>query len=82
MIPCDAESFIFHGATFCPNGKVLHVNLFKEYISWKQSTRKEITNKEDEELKSYLKLSGYTLFTTIWSNTESGQGYYGLSLKT
>lgn len=82
LLPCDAETFIFHSATFSPNGKVLHSNLSKEYISWKKLVGKEITNKEDEELKSYLKLSGYTLFTTIWSKTGSGQGYYGIELNS
>ena len=33
-------------------------------------------------LKSYLKSCNYTLFTTIWSNTGCGQGYYGISLKS
>jgi len=82
LIPCDAETFIFNNATFCPNGKVLHVNLCNEYTSWKKIVGKEITNKEDDELKMYLKLCGYTLFTTIWSNKGSGQGYYGISLKS
>ena len=82
LIPCDVETFVFNSTTFCPNGKVLHANLSREYKSWKESTGKEVTNNEDEELKHYLKLSGYTLFTTIWSNTGSGQGYYGVSLKS
>jgi len=82
LIPCDAETFIFNNATFCPNGKVLHVNLCNQYTSWKKIVGKEITNKEDDELKMYLKLCGYTLFTTIWSKTGSGQGYYGIELKS
>lgn len=82
LFPCDAETFIFNSASFSPNGKVLHSNLSKEYISWKKMIGKEITSKEDEELKTYLKLCGYTLFTTIWSKTGSGQGYYGIELNS
>lgn len=82
LLPCDAETFIFNSASFSPSGKVLHSNLAKEYICWKKMVGKEITNKEDEELKIYLKLCGYTLFTTIWSKTGSGQGYYGIELNS
>lgn len=82
LTACDAETFIFNNTTFCPNGKVLHSKLSNEYLSWKNIVGKEITNKEDEELKIYLKTSGYTLFTTIWSNTGTGQGYYGIELNS
>jgi prophage antirepressor-like protein len=82
LVSSDIETFIFHSTKFSPNGKVLHSNLLNEYISWKKIVGKEVTNKEDEEIKTYLKLTNYTLFTTIWSSNGSGQGYYGIYLKS
>jgi len=82
LISSDIETFIFNSTKFSPNGKVLHLNLLNEYLSWKKVVGKEITQKEDEEIKSYLKSTNYTLFTTIWSSNGSGQGYYGICLNT
>ena len=82
LVSSEIETFIFHSTIFSPNGKVLHSSLLNEYISWKNNVGKGITQKEDEEIKNYLKLTNYTLFTTIWSSNGSGQGYYGISLKS
>jgi len=82
LVSSEIETFIFNSTIFSPNGKVLHSSLLNEYISWKNNVGKGITQKEDEEIKNYLKLTNYTLFTTIWCSNGSGQGYYGISLKS
>jgi hypothetical protein len=82
LIPCDVENFIFHACVFHPSGKVLHTTLYDEYIKWKKNTGKNITNIETDELRKYLKETEYTLFTTIWTSSGNGQGYYGISLKS
>jgi hypothetical protein len=82
LIPCDVENFIFHACLFHPSGKVLHTTLYDEYIKWKKNTGKNITNIETDEIRKYLKETEYTLFTTIWTSSGNGQGYYGISLKS
>jgi hypothetical protein len=62
--------------------KVLHTHLENEYLHWKNINKKEITNNEMKELRTYLKNSNYSLFTTIWSGQGNGQGYYGIELKS
>ena len=82
LIPCDVENFIFHACIFHPSGKVLHTTLYEEYIKWKKNTGKNIMNNETDELRKYLKETEYTLFTTIWTSSGNGQGYYGIALKS
>ena len=82
LLPSDVENFIFHACQFHPSRKVLHSNLYNEYMKWKNTTGKIVTNDETNELRKYLKDSNYTLYTTIWTPDGNGQGYYGLSLKS
>jgi prophage antirepressor-like protein len=82
LIPGDVENFIFHACVFHPSGKVLHTSLYEEYIKWKKNTGKNIMNNETNELRKYLKETEYTLFTTIWTSSGNGQGYYGIALKS
>ena len=82
LISCDVENFIFHACLFHPSGKVLHTTLYEEYIKWKKNTGKNIVNNETDELRKYLKETEYTLFTTIWTSSGNGQGYYGIALKS
>lgn len=55
--------------------------LLLEYKKWKQEIGKEWLPENEDELKKYLRETGYTYYTTIWANNESGQGFYGLYLK-
>jgi len=77
----DTQNFIFHACVFSPSGKTLVEDLLNEYKKWKNQINIPFTNKEQDELKKYLKETGYVLYTTIWANNGGGQGYYGLSLK-
>ena len=81
LLPSDVENFIFHACQFHPSRKVLHSNLYNEYMKWKNTTGKIVTNDETNELRKYLKDSNYTLYTTIWTSEGNGQGYYGMCLK-
>jgi len=82
LIPCDIENFIFTCCIFHPSGKVLHSTLLDEYIKWKKTTNNLINNNETKEIRNYLQETTYTIFSTIWTNSGNGQGYYGISLKT
>ena len=42
---------------------------------------KEWVSNEAENLKKYIRETGYSLYTTIWANNGGGQGFYGLYLK-
>jgi prophage antirepressor-like protein len=81
VLPSDVEHFIFHACQFHPSRKVLHSNLYNEYMKWKNTNGKIVTNDETNELRKYLKDSNYTLYTTIWTSEGNGQGYYGICLK-
>lgn len=82
LVSSDIECFIFHACLFSPSSKVLHANLENEYLIWKKTNMKDITNNETNEIRQYLKDCNYTLFTTIWTSSGNGQGYYGISLKS
>jgi hypothetical protein len=78
----DAESFIFEKCVFSQGGTVLKSTLVNSYIEWKQNVKKDITEKEKEELTTYLKDCIHVLYSTVWTDEGSGQGYYGLILKS
>jgi len=80
-IPSDVQNFIYHACVFSPSGKALFSDLVDEYKKWKIMVQKPQTEKDSEELKSYLKNTNYVLYTTIWANNGGGQGYYGIVLK-
>jgi len=80
--PSNEQNFIFQSCVFSPAGKVLHQDLLKEYVEWKQNVKQPITTNEDKELKQYLKSTGYTLESPVWTSNGNGVGYYGVSLKT
>jgi prophage antirepressor-like protein len=81
IINSDMQQFVYHACTFAPSGKVLFSNLSEEYAKWKISLNKPVTANDNDELKKYLKTTNYVLYTTIWTETGNGQGYYGLFLK-
>jgi len=80
--PSVEQNFIFQECVFSPAGKVLHQDLLKEYVEWKQNVKQPITTNEDKELKQYLKSTGYTLESPVWTVNGNGVGYYGVSLKS
>jgi hypothetical protein len=75
------ETFIFQVCQFSDCGKILNSLLLKEYQKWKISVGKEITENDLKEIKDYLNISPYALKATVWTDNESNEGYYGLSLK-
>ena len=78
----DVQRFIFHACSFSDTGKVLNSILLKEYQKWKMELNKETSDNDMKELKEYLNKSQYALKATVWCDTESNEGYYGIGLKT
>jgi hypothetical protein len=76
----NVETFIFQVCQFSDCGKILNSVLLKEYQKWKQSVNKELTDNDMKDLKEYLNSSPHALKATVWSENESNEGYYGLSL--
>lgn len=77
----DVENFIFHSCEFSDGGKILNSTLLREYQKWKASVNKELSDNDMKEIKIYLNESPYTLKATVWTDGESNEGYYGISLK-
>jgi hypothetical protein len=77
----DVENFIFNSCEFSDCGKILNSTLLREYQKWKASVNKELTDNDMKEIKIYLNESPYTLKGTVWTDGESNEGYYGISLK-
>ena len=77
----NVETFIFQVCQFSDCGKILNSVLLKEYQKWKQSVNKELTDNDMKDLKEYLNSSPHALKATVWSENESNEGYYGLSLR-
>jgi hypothetical protein len=81
-ISSDAQNFIFHACAFSPSGTILKASLITEYIDWKKSIDKPLTNNEASELTDYLKDNENVFYSTVWTSQGSGQGYYGLLFKS
>ena len=77
----NVETFIFQVCQFSDCGKILNSVLLKEYQKWKQSVNKELTDNDMKDMKEYLNSSPHALKATVWSENESNEGYYGLSLR-
>ena len=75
------ETFIFQVCNFSDTGKVLNSVLLREYIKWKKSVGKELSENDMKEIKEYLNSSPYALKATVWTDEGNNEGYYGLSLK-
>ena len=83
LIQTDPENFIFQVCKFNPAATILTSTLNTEYERWKKSVGKEVLETDHKELKLYLKDCEHVLFETVWTtNSGSGQGFYGLSLKS
>jgi hypothetical protein len=77
--------FVFEKCVFSQGGTILKSTLVENYIDWKKNVGKEITNDEESALVNYFKNGKYTehvLYSTVWTKEGSGQGYYGLILKS
>ena len=80
--PTDLEIFVFEKCIFSQGGTVLKSTLVEKYIEWKKNVDKEINKEEESELVNYFKNNEHVLYSTVWTKEGSGQGYYGLILKS
>lgn len=78
----DPETFLFYMCKFSPNGKVLMSEIIEEYTMWKKRLDKPLNKDDVLELKKYMKECEYVLPSNIWCVNGSGQGYYGVNLKS
>jgi hypothetical protein len=80
-VTCDVETFVFNVCRFSPCGKILNSTLLSEYQRWKKKMNKDVSDDDMREIKQYLNSSVYVQKGTVWVNSLSNEGYYGLSLK-
>jgi len=80
-VTCDVETFVFNVCRFSPCGKILNSTLLSEYQRWKKKMNKDVSDDDMREIKQYLNSSAYVQKGTVWVNSVSNEGYYGLSLK-
>ena len=78
----NIETFIFEKCLFTPGGTILKNTLLDEYINWKKNIGQSIHNNEMDEIINYLKPNENVLYSTVWTSQGSGQGYYGIILKS
>jgi len=78
----DPETFLFQVCKFSPNGKILNSTLLTEYQRWKKSVNKEPAETDMKDIKEYLNNCEYALKATVWADSGSNEGYYGLLLKS
>jgi hypothetical protein len=76
------ETFLFEMCEFSPSGKVFKSCLLNEYKTWNITLNKATTDENVRELNDYLFTCDYVVKSIIWSDGESNEGYYGISLKT
>jgi hypothetical protein len=76
------ETFLFEMCEFSPSGKVFKSCLLNEYKTWNITLNKATTAENVRELNDYLFTCDYVVKSIIWSDGESNEGYYGISLKT
>ena len=77
----SVETFIFQCCQFSDRGKILNSTLLKEYQQWKISVGQTPGENDMKNLKTYLNACPNALKSTIWFETTSNEGYYGLALK-
>jgi hypothetical protein len=83
LILNDEETCIYEYCVFSPSKTVLFSSILDEYKNWKRTMKKPFDEKTDTiKLKAYLKQCPYILFETVWTQSGSGQGYYGMGLKS
>ena len=77
----SVETFIFQCCQFSDRGKILNSTLLKEYQQWKISVGQTPCETDLKNLKTYLNACPNALKSTIWFETTSNEGYYGLCLR-
>jgi hypothetical protein len=77
----SVETFIFQCCQFSDRGKILNSTLLKEYQQWKISVGQTPGETDLKNLKTYLNACQNALKATIWSENNSNEGYYGVSLR-
>jgi len=83
LTPNPEETFVFNCCHFTPSGKTHYQDIWREYQIWRRSMHMPPPVSADEKaLKTYLKECPYLLFETVWANNTSGQGYYGIVIKS
>jgi hypothetical protein len=83
--PTDLEMFVFEKCVFSQGGTILKSTLVETYIDWKKNVGREINKEEESAIVDYFKNGEYSkdvLYSTVWTKEGSGQGYYGLILKS
>jgi hypothetical protein len=77
----SVETFIFQCCRFSDRSKILNSTLLKEYQQWKLSVGQIPTENDLKNLKTYLNACPNALKATIWFETMSNEGYYGVGLR-
>lgn len=77
----SVETFIFQCCKFSDRSKILNSTLLKEYQHWKLSVGQIPTENDLKNLKTYLNACPNALKATIWFETMSNEGYYGVGLR-
>ncbi len=83
--PTDLEMFVFEKCVFSQGGTILKSTLVENYTDWKKNVGKEINKEEESSIVDFFKNGKYSddvLYSTVWTKEGSGQGYYGLILKS
>jgi len=77
----NVETFLFERCKFSDNGKILNSVLLQEYQNWKTSVNFEIQTNDMKDIKAYLNASPHALKATVFTESGTNEGYYGLSLR-
>lgn len=80
--PTEAERFIYANFNYTPSGKILMADLIKEYEKWIKTQARTFSQDDIKLLKDFLKSNPRILISSLWTENGSGQGYYGIQLKS
>jgi phage anti-repressor protein len=80
--PTEVERFVYANFNYSPSGKVLMVDVIKDYEQWKKTAGGICNNNDIKELKEFLKNNPHVLISNLWTENGNGQGYYGISPKS
>ena len=77
----NVETFLFERCNFSDNGKILNSVLLQEYQNWKTSVNFDIQTNDMKDIKAYLNASPHALKATVFTESGTNEGYYGLSMR-
>lgn len=80
--PSEAERFVYANFNYTPSGKILMADLIKEYEKWIKTQAGTFSQDDIKLLKDFLKSNPRILVSNLWTENGSGQGYYGIQLKS